>query len=579
MSNMKALLRQAGMSELACQFAAYIERVDDSDDQLIALIAGLLSEAVSQGHVCVNLNNIADINDDLKALIPAQPGECIERLKRSNVVGEAGDYRPMIVDNAGLLYLYRHWQDEQTVADAIKQRSQVVQIDDEAQLKNDFVDWPTTIEGVDWQKVAVLMALKRQFCVISGGPGTGKTTVVLRLLQSLQKQQQNCRIALAAPTGKAAARLQQATSQSGEAVIQAKTLHRLLGITSDNDQGRFNQDKTLPYDIIIVDEASMIDISLMAKLFQAMSAKTRLVLLGDSQQLASVESGAVLANLCQQEMQFGDDFIEKAQSLIGADLSEFKSQDNTAFITDGMVKLQHSYRFEKTSLVGRLASAVQVAESELFVNELLAAGSVAWQQTLDINTLIDGYHAYINAINEQAGVEACLKQFEQFRVLCALKQGPQSVVSVNVLLERYLSRLGWRTQQDFYHGRPIMIIQNDYRQQLFNGDIGLILKDENDHLRACFLFDDELRFIPLARLPSHETAYAMTIHKSQGSEFEKVCVLLPEEDNALLTRELLYTAITRAKKQVSLIAAEHIIRTTVATQHYRETGLAKKLSS
>jgi len=578
MSNVISVLRQAGMTELACQFAMYIERVDKTGDQLIPLTAALLSEAVSLGHVCLNLSTISALNDDLKLLLPVQLDEWLERLNNSNVVGEAGEYRPLIVDDKGLLYLYRHWQDEQNVAANIKQRGQLVNLVDEEQLRQDFADWPTTIDGIDWQKVAVLMALTRQFCVISGGPGTGKTTVVLKLLQSLKNQHAGCRIALAAPTGKAAARLQQATSQSGEELIQAKTLHRLLGITADNDQGRFNQERTLPFDIIIVDEASMIDISLMAKLLQAMSAKTRLVLLGDSEQLASVESGAVLANLCQHETLLSGDFVNAARSLIGSDLSQYESQDNNAFMIDSMVKLQHSYRFEQTSLVGRLAAAIQAAESELFVNELLASGPSAWQQTLNVNTLVEGYQDYINAIHSHAEAKECLKQFEQFRVLCALKQGPQSVTSVNALIERYLAKVTWRTQQDFYHGRPIMITQNDYRQQLFNGDIGLILKDEKGQLRACFLFDDLLRFIPLSRLPAHETAYAMTIHKSQGSEFEKVCVLLPEEDSAVLTRELLYTAITRAKSDISLMAAEHIIRTTVATQHYRETGLAEQLS-
>lgn len=578
MSNVISVLRQAGMSELACQFAMYIERVDKTDDQVIPLTAALLSEAVSQGHVCLNLNNSSTFNDAVKPLLPELMHEWVARLKNSNVVGNAGEYRPMIIDDKGLLYLYRHWQDEQNVAANIKKRSQVVNLLDEEQLRQDFADWQTTIDGIDWQKVAVLMALTRQFCVISGGPGTGKTTVVLKLLQSLKNQQAECRIALAAPTGKAAARLQQATSQSGESLIQAKTLHRLLGITADNDQGRFNQERTLPFDIIIVDEASMIDISLMAKLLQAMSAKTRLVLLGDSEQLASVESGAVLANLCQNETLLSGDFVNAARSLIGTDLSQYEVHDNNAFMIDSMVKLQHSYRFEQTSLVGRLAKAVQTAESELFVNELLASGPSSWQQTLNVNTVIEGYQDYIDAINRHAEAEECLKRFEQFRVLCALKQGPQSVTAVNVLIERHLAKLAWRTQQDFYHGRPIMITQNDYRQQLFNGDIGLILKDEKGQLRACFLFDDLLRFIPLSRLPAHETAYAMTIHKSQGSEFEKVCVLLPEEDSALLTRELLYTAITRAKSQVALIAAEHIIRRTVSTQHYRETGLAEQLS-
>jgi exodeoxyribonuclease V alpha subunit len=171
----------------------------------------------------------------------------------------------------------------------------------------------------------------------------------------------------------------------------------------------------------------------------------------------------------------------------------------------------------------------------------------------------------------------CIRLFEQFRVLCALKQGPLSVTSVNQLMERLLQRQGWRSNQRFYHGRPIMVTQNDYRQRLFNGDTGLILRDEVGDLRACFLIDNQLRWIDLARLPAHETVFAMTVHKSQGSEFDTVCVLLPEQDTAILNRELLYTAITRAKKQLILLASETILRQTIASQHQRETGLAELL--
>lgn len=443
-------------------------------------------------------------------------------------------------------------------------------------LQDDFANWNSDIEGVDWQKVAVLIALTRQFSVISGGPGTGKTTIVLRLLQFLLNQEPSLKIALAAPTGKAAARLQQAVTDSDNQPFEAKTLHRLLGITSANDNGRYDSQHPLAVDVLIVDEASMIDISLMAKLIQALPDKARLILLGDSQQLASVESGAVLANLCSQSVQFSEEFTRTLQQL--ADISLESSKGELSILTDSVVTLQHSYRFDERSDIGKLARAVQSGDEQEVFSTLTTSILPLWQQQLDPDSIqtqvFSAYQPYFDAVTNADDILKVLKMFEQHRVLCAIKQGPQSVASVNDLIERQLQRHGWRTNQDFYLGRPIMVTQNDYRQRLFNGDTGLILNDEAGQLRACFLFENTIRWVELTRLPAHETAFAITIHKSQGSEFENVSVLLPEEDCAVLNRELLYTAITRAKKQVMLLCSEAILSKTVTTRHQRETGLA-----
>lgn len=574
-------LKHAGFSELACQFASYIERVDKSEDELVPLTAGLLSEAVAQGHVCLNLLRMYALYEKVMGFIPEHLDEWLTRLQKSNVVGKDGDYRPLILNDDGLLYLYRHWQDEKSVAHAIQRRCQTIELKDAQQLKQDFEQWPSTVEGVDWQKVAVLMALTRNFSVISGGPGTGKTTIVLRILNSLKNQQASCRIALAAPTGKAAARLQQATENS-DGSIEAKTLHRMLGITANNEQGRYNSDRPLPFDVVIVDEASMIDISLMAKLLAALSPRTRLILLGDSQQLASVESGAVLANLCRDQMMFDSGFAAMAEFVAGITLDETVISSSQTVLLNSVVQLQHSYRFDQHSLIGRLAHTVQSGDSASVVAELHQADSSVWQQPSSDNVLkaaVDGYHSYFEAIASKSDPQTCIQAFEQFRVLCALKLGPQSVASVNAAIEKQLNRKGWRSHNDFYHGRPIMVVQNDYRQQLFNGDIGLVLRDETGDLQVYFLFDNSLRTVPITRLPAHETAYAMTVHKSQGSEFDNVCVLLPEEDSAVLTRELLYTAITRAKEQVLVLATEETVYSTVVRMHQRESGLSVSLLS
>lgn len=570
------ILRQAGFSELACQFARFIDRVNQGNDELVPTIAALLSDAVSQGHVCLNLAQVirqSIVNCDSTT-------ELLARLEASRVVGAAGDYKPLILTDEGLLYLYRHWSDEQHVARAIRQRCQSIAVLKPDVLQQDFTEWQSANDGIDWQKIAVLMALTRQFSVISGGPGTGKTTIVLRLLQMLYRQDEQLSIGLVAPTGKAAARLQQAVSESAKSTLEAKTVHRLLGITADNDKGRYNPQNPLALDVLIVDEASMIDISLMAKLLNALPEKTRIIMLGDSQQLASVESGAVLANLCDQAPQFSLAFslaIEKFTNMTVTNSSE-----QSSILTDSLVLLQHSYRFDHKSEIGRLAKAVQSGAVPSVHQVIDSAKPNLWQQQLDAASIqrhvVANYQPYFDAVtSNNDDAQNCLVLFEQYRVLSALKQGPQSVAAVNELIERQLQKNGWKTYQGFYNGRPIMVTKNDYRQRLFNGDTGLILHDQKGVLRACFRSEQSIRWVDISRLPAHETAFAITIHKSQGSEFDKVTVLLPEEDSPLLNRELLYTAITRAKNHISLLCSEMMLAKTVQTQHRRETGLAKLL--
>lgn len=569
------ILRQAGFSELACQFAGFIDRINQSNDELIPAIAALLSDAVSQGHVCLNLTQLT-AHTLLKGNNRSQ---LHARLKASLVVGAAGDYRPLILTDEGLLYLYRYWSDEQLVAKAIQQRCQPIAVLKPDVLQQNFADWQSLNDDVDWQKIAVFMALTRQFCVISGGPGTGKTTIVLRLLELLYRQDDKLNIALIAPTGKAAARLQQAICDTGQSRLEAKTVHRLLGITANNDQGRYTPKNTLAVDVLIVDEASMIDISLMAKLLNALPEKTRIIMLGDSQQLASVESGAVLANLCDQPPQFSKEFIISIQQFTGMKLT--CSAPSTVLLRDSIVMLKHSYRFDEKSDIGCLAKAVQSGSLANVYQVMDLAIRNLWQQQLDATSIqshvFNNYKPYFDAVKINANAQQCLQLFDQYRVLSALKTGPQSVSAVNSLIERQLQKNGWKTYQDFYNGRPIMVTQNDYRQRLFNGDTGIVLVDPQGILRACFISDQTVRWIDLSRLPAHETAFAITIHKSQGSEFDKVTVLLPEEDTALLNRELLYTAITRAKKQITLLCSDMMLAKTVQTQHRRETGLAKLL--
>ncbi len=575
MSDLLKLLRQHGLSELACQFAAYIDRKEQGMRPVVSITAALLSEAIAEGHVCLNLQQLPTFCQPLKPVLPESVDDWMEILSLAKTVGQPGDYTPLILTEQGLLYLYRYYRDEQDVASLIQQRLQPVDDLDLEQLNEDLGRWTSVIEGPDWQKVAVAVALSRQFAVISGGPGTGKTTIVLSMLNSLQQQSPELHIGLAAPTGKAAARLQQ--SISTQHAYEVKTLHRLLGITEHNDQGRYHAERPLPLDVLIIDEASMIDISLMAKLMRALSPSARLILLGDSQQLASVESGAVLANLSdEQQGQFSAEFSEQFPEL---DIP-VKENSTPSTLLNSFVRLQHSYRFDKDSAIGQLAKQVNEGDVLAALALLNPSANDIWYDTDEKqqqSRFLEGYQAFIDAVESRQPPQQVVTAFDSFRILVALKQGPQSVLSVNRLLMRLLAQRGWRTSLPFYAGRPIMITQNDYRQRLFNGDTGIILYDDNGQLRACFCFDEEVRWVPINRLPAHETAFAMTVHKSQGSEFDSVSILLPDEISPILNRELLYTAITRAKQQVFILSKEGTLRHTIQTRHQRESGLNKQL--
>jgi exodeoxyribonuclease V alpha subunit len=578
-----SLLRQADYSELAYQFAKYIERQDNNSDALIVLTAALLSEAVSKGHVCLNLVRVGELGMGLDEILPDSVALWVTKLRESHLVGKAGDLTPLVLTDSGLLYLYRYWQAEHQVAVLIRERLKSVALQDETLLKQYIANWTSSQPELDWQKVAVLMALTRQFCVISGGPGTGKTTIVIRLLEAFSNQDKTLRVALAAPTGKAAARMQQAIAMvrqdSSKEDVLAKTVHRLLGITPNNEQGKYNAENPLAVDVLIVDEASMIDILLMSKILKALPKTARLILLGDSKQLASVDSGAVLADLCRAYAGFSECFAEGVLRLTGQALPSVKA---TSLMADTVVILKHSYRFDKQSEIGQLAQSVQAGDSDKFINVLMRAGdTIWWQKKMDKATIVKRvmklYFTFFEAIKTQQDPLTCMQLFEKTQVLCALNNGAESVDSVNSLIERALAKQSWRTHQGFYHGRPIMVMKNDYSQGLFNGDTGLVMNNDQGVLAACFLDNRMLRWVPLNRLPAHETAYAMTVHKSQGSEFEEVCIILPEQGTALLTRELLYTAMTRAKVKISLIATESILIQAVTSQQDREMGLMMEI--
>jgi exodeoxyribonuclease V alpha subunit len=468
----------------------------------------------------------------------------------------------------------------------------------------------------DWQAIAAATACLQKFCVITGGPGTGKTTTVTRLLCALLGLQPELSIALAAPTGKAAARMLESIRQSRSSrdlpfaeriPDESFTLHRLLGWTPGGF--RYGPDRPLPYDCVVVDEASMVDLAMMQQLLSALAPQARLILLGDKDQLASVEAGSVLADLCNSGSGYGltAAFAARLQQLLGDDLSAWISDDISP-MQNAVAQLRFSRRFDASSGIGQLAAAVnrgdsrgglacfdQFADIQLDSCYKLPADRprralLPWQQQV-----VAGYEDYCeqlqkagNRAGEAAGVtmdvsaaRAVLQTFGRFRVLVAVRQGSQGAELINSRIEDLLSAQGVLQRQSgspWYIGRPVMVTRNDYDLGLFNGDIGILLPDPQGEPRVAFeTSNGDIRYYLPGRLPSHETSFAMTVHKSQGSEFSRVMLLLPERWQPVVTRELIYTAITRARSHFYLLGSSDCWQRGVSTRVERASGLCDAL--
>jgi exodeoxyribonuclease V alpha subunit len=504
------------------------------DQQLAALLQRLGSIAPEQLPLLTSLiHRLSSKTREGVIAVPRQvwADEHWQSLCSLSVVGQPGDYKPIIANN-DYAWLYRYWQYEQRLAQGLAQRIKPIKL-------------PVHALG-DLQTQAVQLALQQAFLIISGGPGTGKTTTVTRILAELIQQGiAGHRILLAAPTGKAAMRMQEAIQQTSQRLQldpqivaqlpkQAQTLHRLLGYRPLQTSFWHSAHNPLAADVVIVDEASMIDIAMMTHLVEAVPPTAKLILLGDKDQLASVETGSIFRDLCA-----------------GTALAQHT------------VVLQKSYRFAATDGVGQLAKAIQTAD-ELRLLAVLdtpdyATVSLNEMQTgLELAWLQQAWQAYIQAVRANQLNDA-FQAFNAMRILTPLRKGKQGAEALNAWIDNAMQRLmpHATSRRPWYVGRPIMVTQNDYQQNLFNGDIGISLLDAQGQLKVYFAGEHagQFRAIAPVRLPAHETAWAMTIHKSQGSEFDKVLLILPDaEDSGLLGRELLYTAVTRAKVAVDIWA-------------------------
>ena len=580
------------------------------DDEDVLLAAALAVRAVRSGSVCLDMNRLRDVtvdeesDVDLDALPWPELGDVLAALRASPLVtgSDRGPLKPLRLidtDEGELLYLDRYFQQERTIRNVLDGRELTAPDVDVVAVRKVldtlFVDVggsPTA--PPDRQRIAAALAATRWTAVIAGGPGTGKTHTVARILALFVHQLgPSVRIGLAAPTGKAAARLQESvTEQSAELGlpdgITAKTVHRLLGWQrGSKSRFRHNASNRLPYDVIVVDETSMVSLTMMCRLLEAVRSDTRLILVGDPDQLTSVDAGAVLADLVARPIRAttSTDLVD----VVTPDLNAQDDPDEAALSTgekarlaNGVVRLSRGRRFG--GAIAELAVAVRDGRSDRVIELLHERHELSFHAPDDLDMLRADIVATASTVTEAAKTgraSDALKGLESHRLLCAHRQGP---FGVQLWARRAMEWVGeasgsFLDPTQWYPGQPLLLTANDHEARIYNGDTGVVVDAGGGVLMAAFQRGTEPLLVHPNVLSSVQTVYAMTIHRSQGSQYDTVSVMLPAQASSLLTRELLYTAITRAREHVRVIGTEESIRAGVDRQVLRASGLRRTILS
>lgn len=583
------------------------------------LATALTAHMEGRGHACLSIDELVTAPDRLlgwkpeplaslaavMAAMPKDPAQWLRALaKCDNVCANElapDDARPLVL-RQGRLYLRRYWDYECRVANQVNRRAAFVEAVKESDgrrwLNGLFPEQPAG-SGPDWQKIACALALRGRLTIITGGPGTGKTYTAARLLAllfAMSPEGKPWRFALAAPTGKAAARLKQSIDAALDGLQQglgdalplgelasslgtARTLHSLLGARTETRHFRHNAANPLDVDVLVVDEASMVHLEMMAALLDALPAATRIVLLGDKDQLASVEAGAVLGELCRdaEEVRYRPETVRYVTALTGQQVPALDVDERGSALAQRTVMLRQSQRFG--GAIGALALAVNAGDG-VVAKDLLSedrARPVCWMPSASPCDILElatsgrsgspgGYRSYLEAIGRRpanadvgetsAWARQVLTELDRFRVLCAVREGDWGVVGLNLAIEKRLRQEGLLSGgSEWYEGRPVIVTRNDRALGVYNGDIGIALKPTADAttLRTYFVDGDVVRSVAVSRLADVETAFAMTVHKSQGSEFDHTVLVLPAEPGMFTSRELIYTGVTRARLALTLV--------------------------
>jgi len=562
------------LSSADVHVALRLSRLGNERSPEVLLAVALAVRGVRTGSVCVELATVADAvlpEPDEQAAPASLPWPIgWDALADSPLValGPEAPWRPLRLVE-GLLYLDRYWQQEQLVRRELDDRAaRPAPVVDLGPLSVLFPD-----PGPDRQRLAAAVAAARWVSVITGGPGTGKTHTVARLLKLLHDQPGSPpRIALAAPTGKAAARLQESVQEQAAAIglptdVTAATLHRLLGWRPDA-RSRFRHDASnhLPYDVVVVDESSMVPLTMMARLLEAVRPTARLILVGDPDQLTPVEAGAVLSDLVHRPAPV-EASVAVPSGLAPADLD--LDEEEQRQLRNGVVRLRVPHRYGAS--IGALAEAVRAGDGDRVLALLRVGGALSF--TADDDELRADVVSVAAALGKAAGcgdAPLALELLGRHRLLCAHRHGLYGVSHWN---ERVASWVG-APAAGRHPGQPLLVTANDYDNRLYNGDTGVVVQTD-EGLRAAFPRSGGPELLPLSRLSSVQTAHAMTVHRSQGSQYDAVTVLLPTQTSAILTRELLYTAVTRATSRVRVVGTEEAVRAAVGSQVVRASGLRR----
>ena len=615
MSLLDALHKGGHLRTLDHALAQSLRRLDRDTPDAVLAAAALASLAVAKGHAGVRLG-AADALVEAEIAWP-DADAWTRQLAASRWVDTPDDatavadpHAPLVLEG-GLLYLRRYREYERALALGLQRiATQPVPEAGIEPLALLFARLFPQATHDDRQARAAALALRHALLLVTGGPGTGKTTTTARLLvllvaQALHAGRASPRIALAAPTGRAAERMAESVRQAVQALAamgvdadllaalptSGTTLHRLLGTIPDSPRFRHDGDNPLPFDVVVVDEASMIDLPLMAKLVDAVASGTRLVLLGDPDQLPSVEAGDVLAAIlgaAGQGNAIAQDDNDALRPLLGDTHAFTQAQEASEARFPGIrVHLQRGWRQSEALDLAPLAAAVREGDADAALAQLRAGtlSNVHFHEGLadPLELQRDDLLAHFRALGHAATPADALAQSTRLRLLTAVREGPQGARTLNARIERLLAEGGGsgRAPQGHFQGQLLIVTENSYRHRLFNGDIGVCMRDAAGTLVAWFPGDDagHPRAFHPAALPAHESAFAMTVHKAQGSEFDTVWLLLPARGNRVLSRELVYTGITRARRALHVAGSEAVIREALARHAGRWSGLGWRLGA